>query len=83
LAGNQRQALNDLEKLTPPASMADDWKAFISDGQKIAEDTVKLAESVRTSNSSEQDGINTALASLERETLTITKRNGFVACSQL
>jgi hypothetical protein len=82
-AAYQRTALGELGKLTPPASLASDWKQILTAIQLIIINTDKLGEYAKANN---VKGMSTTLIAgmhVPRQMLTVAKRDGFKACENV
>jgi hypothetical protein len=83
VAAYERSEIAELSKLTPPSSMATDWREILAGNRMIAENTAKVAEYTKANNIS---GAHTLLVSATQaqDQLTATaQRDGFKACARL
>jgi hypothetical protein len=81
LATEERAELAELRRLTPPPSMASDWRAILAGNRTIAADYAKIAEYVRANN--EIRGVHGLFAVTARAQARITataRRAGFKDC---
>jgi hypothetical protein len=81
IVGYERAALIDMQRLTPPASLAEDWKQIVTDEQMIAEDTAKLGEYSKANNTSATLTIFHTAEKLQQQMLATATRDGFRECS--
>jgi hypothetical protein len=82
LAGYYQTAVAEMQKLTPPAAMASDWKAMTADFKKI-EDKVWASGRYALAN----DEVDTAKADIQIEAIqkhrmAIAKRDHMDGCLQ-
>lgn len=82
LAAFQQSAVAELKKLTPPASLANDWKQIVAGAQTLAVNTAKLGEYARSNNMSGARQLVSSSKSVQQQMLATAKRDGFKDCSQ-
>jgi hypothetical protein len=82
LAAYEQQALTELSKLIPPASMENDWKMIVSGAQSVADTTAKLGEAAKAKDVKTTHALLSEIGKMEQRTIAIAKRNGFKACSE-
>lgn len=83
IASAERAAYADLAKLTPPASMADDWKQFLEGVKTIADDTARVGDYAKAKNTAPIAPIMaSASTTLQRLRATAT-RHGFDDCAKI
>jgi hypothetical protein len=88
LAAYEQTAVAEMRKLTPPASMANDWKQIVTGAQMLADGTAKLGEYAQTSNpfqAHQTPSVHAAfVATTEgaKQIVTAAQREGFNDCAQ-
>jgi hypothetical protein len=82
LAAYEQQALADLGKLVPPASMANDWKTIVAGAQTLADNTAKLGEYAKENKLKAARGLITTSEKVQRQVQATAKRDGFKECSE-
>jgi hypothetical protein len=82
LASYEQTAVAELRKLTPPASMANDWRQIVAGAQTVASDTAKLGRYAKENNLKAATALYTASGQVERQALATARRDGFKACTQ-
>jgi hypothetical protein len=82
LASYEQEALADLGRLVPPASMADDWKVIVAGAQTLADNVAKLGEYAKANNLKAGRALIVSSEKVQRELQTTAKRDGFKDCSQ-
>ncbi|HEY5261468.1 MAG TPA: hypothetical protein VIJ33_05105 [Solirubrobacteraceae bacterium] len=82
LASSEQGALTELSKLVPPADLESDWKTFIADAEKLAENTAKLGEDAKSNNLKVAGPLISSSENLEQRMLAIAKRDGIKNCEQ-
>jgi hypothetical protein len=83
LVAAEREALVELSKLTPPASIAGDWQTMLADRQTLIGDFNKLGEYAKLNNSTDIKSAATSIEGQRQRMLAIAKRDGFQECSRL
>lgn len=81
LATLEQAALADLAKLTPPASIAGDWKQIVTSQQTIAEDTVKLGQYGKANNLNGARTLFFTIDDVQKQMIATAHRDGFRDCS--
>ncbi len=82
-ASYQRAALAELIKLTPPASIAHDWREFTAAAQTLASDTTRLATMSRPSSSRPPRGILATVGKDERYISDLASLDAINGCKQV
>jgi len=82
LATYEQQALADLGKLVPPASMANDWKTIVAGAQTLADNTAKLGEYAKENKLKAARGLVSTSEKVQQQVQATAKRDGFKECSQ-
>jgi hypothetical protein len=83
LASFEQQALSELSKLVPPATLESDWKQFIAGAELLAENTAKLGEYAKTNNLKAARGVIVSSETTQHQMQAIAKRNGLAGCEQV
>lgn len=79
----EASALEELTKLTPPASLAYDWRQILDNTRTINETTAELGNDSKTGKlNGEQRPLLILAANAERQVITIATHDGFKQCSQ-
>lgn len=82
-AGEYEQtATVELGKLTPPASMASDWREIVAADQTLARDTVKYAEYNKLHNRRELRLLIRAAGEVDHPMSATAKRDGLNECAE-
>lgn len=81
LAADEQQGLAELNKLIPPASMANDWKTIITGAQTLADSTAKLGEDVKAKDLKAARTVISEANKVQQRTVAVAKRDGFKDCS--
>ena len=82
-AALERTTATELSKLTPPASIASDWRQIIAYRKTLAEELVKLGQDAKLNDAA---GIRALAASKKRvhgQLLSTATRDGFKDCSRV
>jgi hypothetical protein len=82
LAAYEQQALAELGKLVPPASLANDWKTIVAGAQTLADNTAKLGEYAKANNLKAARGLISSSEKVQQQVQATAKRDGFKECSQ-
>jgi hypothetical protein len=83
LAAVEQEALNELSKLEPPASIENDWKVFIAGAQKLAENTSKLGEYAKSNSLKGTAGLIASSEQTVKQMTAIAKKYGITDCEQV
>jgi ABC-type transport system substrate-binding protein len=83
LVAYERGELAELAKLTPPASLASEWRQILADTKTIIEATAKLGETPPNGRDSSLKAVFVKAGRAERQMLAIAKRIGFKECARL
>jgi hypothetical protein len=84
LASFERTILAELSKLTPPASLANDWKQVLASIRVLSENTVKLAAAAKASPtifSKAERALVSSNLNTRRPMLATAARDGFRECA--
>lgn len=82
LVGDEWRAIDELSRLSPPPSMAYDWRQMLNDTRTMAEFTAAVAS---YSQAGYQGEVSTLLAMItegERKLHRLARRDGFGGCAQ-
>jgi hypothetical protein len=82
-AATEQTALNELSKLTPPASMADDYQQMLADRQTVIEDIKKLGDDAAANDSSAEIPVYKSSSAVTEQLATTAKRSGFRYCGEV
>ncbi len=83
LAAVEQEALNELSKLEPPASIENDWKMFIAGAQKLAENTSKLGEYAKSNSLKGSAALIASSEQTIKQMTAIAKKYGISNCEQV
>jgi hypothetical protein len=83
LAGFEQQQLEAMHKLTPPASMASDWKQMVQGAEEIAEAAGTLSTDVQLKKDKAAGEALKQVGSVEQRIKPIAEKDGFTSCEQL
>jgi hypothetical protein len=82
LAAYEQAEAAELIKLTPPASMAGEWKQIASRVQTVANDTATIGHDILTNQDSAGGALLTKTTAILVQMNAIAKRDGFTSCAQ-
>jgi hypothetical protein len=82
-ASLEQAALRELSKLTPPASLAGDWRRVIADRRTLAEELVKLGRYAKANNAAGIRALVVSKKAMHRELLKTATRAGFADCARV
>jgi hypothetical protein len=83
-AGAQQQAaVAELEKLKPPASLAEDWQQIVEVDRTLAGYTIVYGQDIAASNPRAARALLGTATSLQRSIATAAKRDGLNACAEI
>lgn len=83
LAGFEQQQLEAMHKLTPPASMAADWKQMVQGAEEIAEAAGTLSTDVQLKKDKAAGEALKQVGSVEQHIKPIAEKDGFTSCEEL
>ena len=83
LVAVERGALLELNKLTPPSSMAEDWKQILADQQQITEDTTKLGEYGKANNVSAERTLFYTGEKIQQQMTATAAQDGLKNCADI
>jgi cell division septum initiation protein DivIVA len=81
VASYQRTMYDELIKLTPPASLASDWKSILGYARILAETTSKLSSYGQNDHTAAAQPLYTEFAAARRELHYVAARAGFATCA--
>jgi hypothetical protein len=81
-AAEDQIAFTELAKLTPPTSLASDWKQFVADGRALAQDATQLATYLTTYNRRSASMVNRSTSVVMQAIHTTAERDGLTECAQ-
>jgi hypothetical protein len=79
----EQAASEDLSKLTPPASMASDWKRIVAGVHALAQVTAKLGEYAKANQAEAAGRLISTGQKRPARLLAPAKRDGFTQCGQI
>jgi hypothetical protein len=82
-AALERAAVAELSKLTPPASLANDWRQIIKYRRTLAEELVKLGGYAKANDTQKVKALAVSKTRVHKKLLEIAKRDGFEHCSRV
>jgi hypothetical protein len=82
LASYERHALTELNKLVPPAFLANDWRQILANRQTIADDTLAVGRDVNSNNVTAAHTLLSEIEQVQRRMFAIARRDGFNDCAQ-
>jgi hypothetical protein len=82
-AALERGALAQLRKLTPPASLAADWKQGIAFRQMLVSELVGLAQATRSNDVKQAKALIASKARVRQKLFEIAKSDGFKDCTHV
>lgn len=83
LAGFEQQQLEAMHKLTPPASLASDWKQMIQGAEEIAEAAGALSTDVQLKKDKAASEALKQVGKVEQRIKPIAEKDGFTSCEEL
>jgi hypothetical protein len=83
LASFEQQQLEAMHNLTPPASMASDWKQMIEGAEEIAATASTLSTEVQLKKNKAAGEALKQLGKVEQHMKPIVERDGFTSCKEL
>jgi hypothetical protein len=83
VAAYEHAGVAEMRKLSPPASMASDWKQILDAAQRIADDTAKLGQYAKENNVKAEIPLYTADRPRQQQALAIATRDGFKECAKV
>jgi DICT domain-containing protein len=81
-AAYDRQATAELAKLSPPGSMASDWKAIVTGYEVAGSAVAKLGQDAIPTKDKPGSGDVTAFTDAQHNRTVTAQRNGFNHCAQ-
>jgi hypothetical protein len=82
-AALEQTAVMELSKLTPPASIARDWRQIVAYRQTLAEELALLGRYAKVKNARSVRALAVSKKHLHRQLTTVATRDGFKRCSRL
>jgi hypothetical protein len=82
IAADEQTAVAELDKLTPPASMAADWKQIVTADRTLAGYTGRYGQYLASDNNRAARALLQAAGSVQRPMVATAKRDGFNDCTQ-
>jgi hypothetical protein len=82
VAASEKAAIAELEKLTPPPSMATDWKYILTAARTLATETNTFGYYMSSGNPRAARLLMKKGARIQKPMVATAKRDGFVECSK-
>jgi hypothetical protein len=82
LAAYRQTAADELGKLTPPASMAADWKQIVADAHTLAAEVAKIGEVAKTKDFNATAALVKKASGVQAHLASIAARNGVKECNK-
>jgi hypothetical protein len=82
VAAAEQAGVNEMHKLTPPASMAADWNKVIAGAQTVASDTATLAKYAKEGNRKAMTSLFATGLGSQQQALAVAARDGFGDCAK-
>lgn len=79
----QRSETAELEKLTPPSSMVNDWNKIVAGSREFISDLVKIERYATSKNAKLPASLLKAGGAAQGRMMTIAKRDGLSQCSKV
>jgi hypothetical protein len=79
----EQAALTALSILTPPASMAHDYRQMLATRRTLIEDTTKLGQAAAADGTNADTSLYASSTALVRQMATTAQRDGFKSCGKL
>jgi len=83
LVAYERSALVEFEKLTPPASLAADWKLIVENFRILVDDNAKTAEYGKKGNFKGLEELNTPNNRATGQIVVLARNDGFGDCTRI
>jgi hypothetical protein len=83
LAGFQQQELEQMQKLTPPASLASDWKKILESAEEITEHVGTLSTDVETKKDKQASEALKQISAIQQRVAVVVRRDGLTSCDEL
>jgi hypothetical protein len=80
-ANLEQATVKDLSKLTPPASIADNWRQLIGYRRRLAEELAKLGRSAKAHDVAAIKALTSSKLRVHRQLLIVGRHSGFKACA--
>ena len=80
LSASQSQAVSQLRQLTPPASLAGDWRSLLAGLQELADDTARIGAAAKQKNEKAMESIVRTGNATRKRLLAIGARDGLGPC---
>jgi hypothetical protein len=82
-AAYEQTALGELSKLTPPASLTNDWKQILASIQTTAHNTAKLGEYAKANDVQGMRRLLITTGNGSEHTVAKAKHDGFKVCERI
>jgi hypothetical protein len=83
LAGFEQKQLEAMRSLTPPASMASDWKQMIEAADEIAASAGNLSTDIQLKKQKQAVQAFKQISEVHEHVVPIIERDGFTSCKEL
>jgi hypothetical protein len=82
LSSHEREAIAEMVKFTPPASLATPWKQMLANYRTLAANIATISHEIATKHGAVSKLVTASIA-LQKRTATIARRAGFKDCGQI
>jgi hypothetical protein len=82
LEGSEHQALEEMQKLSPPASVASTWNQMLAGYKEISEDVAKVGQAAAANETAQLRPLIGNATALEAHVATLARSAGFKDCGQ-
>jgi hypothetical protein len=79
----EQSTVTELSKLTPPRSLAHDWRRILATRETIVEDINQVMEDARAGNLEGARSVLIAGGAVQNQMRTMAKRDGFKECAHI
>lgn len=76
-------AVAEMSKLTPPASLANDWQTIVADNRTLAETAGQIVTYANANDLKATSAIVSTLKQTGTQLANVTRRDGFTSCTYL
>jgi hypothetical protein len=82
LSGDEQRTLEEMAKLTPPATLANTWSSILTGYRMISENVNKLKQDLARNKTGEVDSLLASSNQIQHNTAAIAKSAGFKDCGK-
>ncbi|HEY5194238.1 MAG TPA: hypothetical protein VIJ39_10260 [Solirubrobacteraceae bacterium] len=79
----ERNAVAEMEKLTPPSALANDWKQIVDGVKTVSEDTMKVGEDVKIENRTLAASVMASAETALQQMRAAAARDGLAQCEKV